>query len=86
MVLGCLNRSDYRCKLGTSELVVGVTKDEEAFCLASGIDPIRQLMDANVRVSIGVGGSANVEDGELQTIELMPVIERHNQISAAMIH
>ena len=63
-----------------------MTKDEKAFYLASGIAPLRQLMDANARVSICVGGSASVEDGELQTIELMPVIEMHNQFRAAMIH
>ena len=33
-----------------------------------------------------INGRIVVEDGELQTIDLMPVIERHSQISTTLIH
>ena len=46
-----------------------MTKNEEAFYLASGIAPIRQLMDANAIVSIGVGGSAS-NDGSHMVAEV----------------
>jgi cytosine/adenosine deaminase-related metal-dependent hydrolase len=54
-----------------------VTKDEEAFCLAGGIAPIRQLMDANARVSIGVDGSAS-NDGShmLAEVRLVLLLQR----------
>jgi cytosine/adenosine deaminase-related metal-dependent hydrolase len=38
----------------------------------------------NVDLSV-INGCIVVEDGELQTMDLMPVIERHNQISVTLI-
>jgi hypothetical protein len=39
-----------------------------------------QYLDLSV-----INGRIIVEDGELRTIDLIPIIEKHNQNSAAMI-
>jgi cytosine/adenosine deaminase-related metal-dependent hydrolase len=75
------------------QLAVGKAADFVAFDLnrleyaGATHNPLAALLlcaPHNVDLSV-INGRIVVEDGELQTVDLVRVIERHNQISAAMI-
>jgi cytosine/adenosine deaminase-related metal-dependent hydrolase len=75
------------------QLAVGKAADFVAFDLnrleyaGATHNPLAALLlcaPQNVDLSV-INGRIVVEDGELQTVDLVRVIERHNQISAAMI-
>jgi cytosine/adenosine deaminase-related metal-dependent hydrolase len=75
------------------QLAVGKAADFIAFDLnrldyagALHDPPAALLFCAPQRVDLSViNGQVVVEDGELRTIDLMPVIEKHNRISEGMI-
>jgi cytosine/adenosine deaminase-related metal-dependent hydrolase len=82
-----LKRDDIgQIELGKSADLIAFNLDQLAYTGAQH-DPLAALIfcaPQQVDLSI-INGRIIVEDGELRTLDLMPVIERHNQISRNLI-